>query len=512
MNESMAKKDLFHKLSYTEQLEEILEKKTFSADCKNLLLSMLYKIDTSYNDYETVKRMVDPKKQVIEDILNIIKDCNDIKLVSSAKMEQFKKKNIKFKVDQQKKKIETEQNENAMLNAIYSLPIEKKVYLDEEHSAIRNSLPFILEKGKSMNRAEIIRDFDAWSWNTTFSEIPNIESNLIYQNLQMLLGKKYLEEWMELENTKNSLEMLSNKLSAILEKKEAQEFLYLIFKVSIIVCSENDMKEKKRIKEEFIWNTKELKRLNDTVKLVKESSNIKTKAIQEIEKIDKTLNDKKLFEKELKRINAKEEELRILTPDDLEIRLNRQRRKLENQIKEANKMLYVKQYMAVKSQIIKENDLLKTIEETDKKEEYILKTQKYFIKGITEKILLEENKKQIIDLMYIFRYYEFLPYFSEKYIKDVEELKQIISKTEDILIDKLMEFKIVNKLSGNKEFDKNIIKNIFSMRMINLENINIEFVDSNEVIFYDVETIEKKFAIENEGIKLKYNKKIKLFD
>ncbi len=506
----MAKKDLFHKLSYTEQLEEILEKKTFSADCKNLLLSMLYKIDTSYNDYETVKRMVDPKRQVIEDILNIIKDCNEIKLISSAKMEQFK--NIRFKVDQQKKKIETEQNENAMLNALYNLPIEKKVYLDEEHSAIRNSLPFILEKGKSINRAEIIRDFDAWSWNTTFSEIPNIEANLIYQNLQMLLGKEFLEEWMKLENTKNSLEMLNNKLNEILERKESEEFLFLIFKLSIIICSENDTKEKKRLKEEFIWNAKELKRLNDTVKLVKESSSIKAKAIQEIEKIDKTLNDKKLFEKELKRINAKETDFRILTPDDLEVRLNRQRKKLENRIKEANNMLYVKQYMAVKAKIMKENDLLKTIEETEKKEEYILKIQKYFIKGITSKILLEENKKQIIDLMYILRYYEFLPYFGEKYINDIEELKQIINKTEDILINKLMEFKIVNKLSGDKEFDKSIIKRIFRIRMINLENINIEFVNNNEVIFYDVETIEKKFEIENEGIKLKYNKKIKLFD
>ena len=241
----MAKKDLFHKLSYTEQLEEILEKKPFSADCKNLLLSMLYKIDTSYNDYETVKRMVDPKKQVIEDILNIIKDCEDIKLVSSAKMEQFKKKNIKFKVDQQKKKIETEQNENAMLNAIYSLPVEKKVYLDEDHSAIRNSLPFILQKGRSINRAEIIRDFDAWSWNTTFSEISSIECNLIYQNLQMLLGKEFLEDWMKLENNKNSLEMLNYKLNEMLERKEAEELLYLIFKLSIIICSENDAKENK---------------------------------------------------------------------------------------------------------------------------------------------------------------------------------------------------------------------------------------------------------------------------
>lgn len=507
----MAKKDLFHKLSYTEQLEEILEKKPFSADCKNLLLSMLYKIDTSYNDYETVKRMVDPKKQVIEDILNIIKDCEDIKLVSSAKMEQFKKKNIKFKVDQQKKKIETEQNENAMLNAIYSLPVEKKVYLDEDHSAIRNSLPFILEKGRSINRAEIIRDFDAWSWNTTFSEISSIECNLIYQNLQMLLGKEFLEDWMKLENNKNSLEMLNYKLNEMLERKEAEELLYLIFKLSIIICSENDAKENKRLKEEFSWNTKELKRLNDTVKLVKESSNIKAKAIQQIEKIDKTLNDKKLFEKELKRINAKETEFRILTPDDLENRLNRQRRKLENQIKEANNMLYVKQYMAIKSKIIQENNLLKAIEETDKKEEYILKVQKYFIKGITSKILLEENRKQIIDLMYILRYYEFLPYFNEIYIRDIEELKGAINNTEDVLIDKLMELKIVNRFSNNKELDKEIIKKIFSIRMVNLENINIEFVDDNEVIFYDVETIEKKFIIENEGTKLKYNKKIKLF-
>ncbi len=75
-----------------------------------------------------------------------------------------------------------------------------------------------------------------------------------------------------------------------------------------------------------------------------------------------------------------------------------------------------------------------------------------------------------------------------------------------------MELKIVNKLSGDKEFDKNIIKKIFEMRMINLENINIEFVNNNEVIFYDVETIEKRFEIENQGTKLKYNKKIKLFD
>lgn len=510
----MAKKDLFHKLSYNEQLEEILETKTFSVDCKNLLLNMVYKLETSYNDYAIVKRMVDPKKNLIEDILEIVKDCNEIKLVNptSAKMEQFRKKNIMFTVDKKRKKIETEPNEKAMLNAIYSLPIEKKVYLDEQHSAIRNSLPYILEKGKSINRAEIIRDFDAWSWNTTFSEIPNIACNLIYQNLQMLLGKEYLEEWMILEDNKNSLEILYKKLSELLDKKQTEQFLNLIAKLSIIIYCKNNTKERKRLKEELEWNTKELKRLNDTVKLVEEVSKTKANAIQEIEEIDKILNDKELFQKELKKVNLKEIDIRILTPDDLDTRLRKQRKRMEKQIKEANNILYVKQYMELKSKVVKENNLLNSINENSKKEKYVLELQKYFIDGIKSKIIIEEDKKKIIDLMYIIRYYKYIPYFNKIYIKDVKELNDSIDKIEDILIEKLVKLKVVNKFSDTPEFDKKLIKKIFNMRMINLENINVEFTENNKVLFYDVETIEKEFEVDKENIKvLKYNKKIKMF-
>lgn len=510
----MAKKDLFYKLSYKEQLEEILETKNFSPDCKNLLLSMLYKLETSYNDYETVKRIVDSKKQMIEDVLDIIKECEVINLVNpnSAKMNQFKRKKIMFRIDKRRKKIEVEPNEKALLNAIYSLPVEKKVYLDEEHSSIRNSLPFILEQGKNIVRAEVIRDFDAWSWNTSFKDISNIESNLIYQNLQILIGKEFLEKWMKLENSKNSLEMLNNKLNEMLDKKDSEEFLNLIFKLSIIMYCEQNLQERKTLREELIWNSKELKRLNDTVNLVKEVSNIKSMAIEEIEKIDRILNDKELFNKELKKINDKEDNVRILMPDDLEVRLKRQRKRMEKQIKESNNMLLVKPYMEMKSQIIKENNLLKAIDEREKKEQYILQLQKYFIRGIKSKILLQENRKEIIDLMYIVRYYNFLPYFNNIYIKDIKQLNNSIEEIEDLLIDKLIELKIVNKFSENKEFDKKVIKKIFSMRMINLENIYIEFSKENKVIFYDVETIEEEFEIDSKGIQeLKHNKKMKLF-
>ena len=63
---------IFSKLNskdYNNQLEKILEKKDFSEDVKNLLLSCVYKIDAGYKDYETVKVAVQNKKTYIEEIL-----------------------------------------------------------------------------------------------------------------------------------------------------------------------------------------------------------------------------------------------------------------------------------------------------------------------------------------------------------------------------------------------------------------------------------------------------------
>ena len=50
-------KDIFSKINlkdYNNTLETILENKDFSEDVKNLLLSMLYKIENAYQDYINV--------------------------------------------------------------------------------------------------------------------------------------------------------------------------------------------------------------------------------------------------------------------------------------------------------------------------------------------------------------------------------------------------------------------------------------------------------------------------
>ena len=74
---------LFSKIKdYHSKLEEVLERKIFSANVKNLLLSMIYKIEISYKDYKEVKRVVKPKNEFIEEFIEIIDNyCDNIKLV-----------------------------------------------------------------------------------------------------------------------------------------------------------------------------------------------------------------------------------------------------------------------------------------------------------------------------------------------------------------------------------------------------------------------------------------------
>ena len=68
---------------YNNRLEKILDNKNYDEDVKNLLLSMLYKIENGYNDYTKVKVKAIPKENFMEKILKIIEEqCFDIKIVT----------------------------------------------------------------------------------------------------------------------------------------------------------------------------------------------------------------------------------------------------------------------------------------------------------------------------------------------------------------------------------------------------------------------------------------------
>ena len=98
--------DKIVKKDYNNELEEVLEKKYFDENVKSILLSILYKVETAYKDYEKVKVDVATKEEFITNIIKSIKDnCDDIKLVklNSQESEILGKKT--FLVEKSKKRI-----------------------------------------------------------------------------------------------------------------------------------------------------------------------------------------------------------------------------------------------------------------------------------------------------------------------------------------------------------------------------------------------------------------------
>ena len=515
----MPRDDIISKLKgNNNKLEKILSTKDFLPEVKNLLLSMLYKIELSYNDYANIKRNVETKQNFIDNVLRIIEECNYIEIIKidSEIGRDFEKKNIEFIVDKIEKKIKAFPTEKALLYSILELD-NTKMYLDEEYNIIRNSLPEILNEGKDINNVEIIRDFNAWSWNTLPQEISNIDANLIYQNLQILLGFEFFDNWMKMKKEKNMLEILKKELTTKYDETVVNNLLDKIYRISIIISIQKNSKEKQRLQEEYEYEKEEFDKLNDKKKLIEETTKKKKEIIASIKEIDKILNDDELLFNEFEKRNEKLSKYKkIYSLGHLSEKLKRERKKALNDLEECQNILDAKKYVSIKQEIKEKLDLLEEINNIQNKNEYMLEIQKNFINCFKYNIKKAETKKEIMELLYILRYYKFIPYNNEKFIKDVNELNEDISLLEKLIIEKLVLFKLLNKTIKNAELNAKIIKLILNARIMKFEDAYVEFEKGEENILiniYDGDTFEKNFKIEKqEKIQIKYNKKIKIFN
>ena len=140
----MAKEDIFSKINlkdYNNILENVLEQKAFSEDVKNLLLSMLYKIENGYEDYKTIKVNVSSKKNYVKKIIEVIKEeCKEIKLVKplSDESKVLEEKNVNYIVEKEKGKITVYPNERMMLEALIEPAM---MIVDAVHSVLERTPP-----------------------------------------------------------------------------------------------------------------------------------------------------------------------------------------------------------------------------------------------------------------------------------------------------------------------------------------------------------------------------------
>ena len=104
---------------------------------------------------------------------------------------------------------------------------------------------------------------------------------------------------------------------------------------------------------------------------------------------------------------------------------------------------------------------------------------------------------------------------------EVRQLKKEIEKNIKTLIEKAITFKIINNFSQQPELNYEILKNIFQIRIIKLEEIYIKITKEKENIYiqlFDENIFEEKVKIgtketlKSKDLEIKFNKAVKLFN
>ncbi len=522
----MEKEKIFSKFSsrdYNSELEELVEQKKYDEMAKNLLLSMLYKIETNYKDYEIVKRVSENKNSYIEEIIKIVDNkCDKIVMVKedSEEAEEMEKRGTKYLVDYLTKTISlVHPNEKLLLYSLYKIN-NKQIYLEEKYNLIRNALSNLLNVGETINKMEVIRDFTGWTWDITPSEIPEVTSNLIYQNLLYLLGEEIIRMWTKDNISIDYIKIIQQELEKLYGKEIATNILKLIYKISIIICIEKNSREKERLRQEQEDLMEELNKMNNKEEFLASLSEIRKEQNKIIKQIDKIMNDKKLLELEFKKRNNKKNKYNELVNINqlIEI-LNKERKKAWNQMEEAKKLLEPSQFVNKKQELESQLALIEDINIENykkRKYKYVIELQNNFIQALTIKLKKITQKEDVINFIYNLRYYNYIYQNENTQIKDTKELQEQLEQLQRLLIEKAYELKCITLIS--KDFEENffILKQIFLSKIIYLEgmHIKIKFNKAKMLLeIYDKELFEKSIEIpivSKANLNVKIDKKIKL--
>ena len=488
-----------------EELERILEQKQIDEQAKNLLQGILYKIEVSYKDYQKTKAIDQTEEQYVDKFIeNIRKNCNKIQVIKVSKKiedEQLEKelKNKKFHIGEQE--IISYPIEGKLLYAVEKKSSNKKI-LNNKYEEATIAVSDFINAGKNIDRLEVLRDFNGWSWTTIKKEIENIDANLIYQMLQIIFGKEFMDNWIQdKDGIIDYFEVMTNEGKKY-GKQTIEDLKELLVKTAII----NDIKENQEFAEQISKKLrsvkKELKTYEDTQSNIERISEHRSKAMKQLKDIEKILRqESRLIAEYEKRDN-------IFNINVLKKELNDKRKKLLNEISEDNYLLNPMNYMKEKKRLEDEKAKLDVKRTTKKqKEKLLIEFIKTFLKCFNTKVKATIEQEEITKLIYQFRYFMCLPYDLENNIKDLELLKEDIEKTEKLLAKKAIENKVINRVPFE------VIQHILETRIIVLEELYYKVEQEKEkyyVQIFDENITEEKIEIKSIG-KTKINKKIKIF-
>ena len=343
-------------------------------------------------------------------------------------------------------------------------------------------------------------------------EQDNYIDNLIYQNLLVMLGERFLYEWRTYNSTDKNFVEDAQKFIKIFTSND--KFLKCLYKVLYLNSSG---KEKENIDKNLKLRKQKLKKMENKVKFLEDCKTRKINLTKKIDKIDLLLNDKELLAKRFVKVNLKlEADKKIETLRKYKNLLIKEKEKYLKEISEIAILLKPSNFIKEKS-ILEETTELYNCKEN--LQDVLIDLQKEYLYFIEKKLSKMKTRDEIVDIVYELRYYSKLKLSKDINISDIEILQEYIDKILKKAITKLCKIGAMKIISMDINLNFEIIKYALDTKIINLEEIKICLIlDKEDLVIkvYDKDVFEKqgkkKLELSKNIFEVAKNRKIKIFN
>lgn len=498
---------------YNLELDEVLDDKVFSSNIKSLLLSMFYKLEICYADFKSVKRYVRSQEDFLNELIETIRlYCDNIKLVEpdSDQAKMLVRNNVLALTNEKERSILAYPTEQAFLYAISD--ISPKYFYLNANMAMKESIQRTLANGYILNNTEVLRSFTGWSWDLVYDKKFDYISNLIYQNMLVLFGEKFLYEWRTYGSTRK--DFLGEARKYAKETTGSDKYLREMFKLIYLSSSS---KEREKVDEQLKEKIKLYKKMQNRSEFFEEKKNEKIKLAKKLMKIDKALSNNDLLISEFKKTNSRlPEEKQYKSIVKYRNVVIKERSATIKQMAAISELLLPENFVRLKQELEEDLSVYKC---TESIEEVILSYSKEFLSFLEKKVSKYEDKEDFMKALCALRYYSFLNVNAHTQINQIQELNKIISRIQKKIVVKLSKIGAMRIISLDIDFNYEVVKYCLESKMIRLEDVKIEITkdtDSSVIIsVYDKDVIEKqgrkKFTKDSKTFEIKYNRKFKLF-
>ena len=486
----------WHDSDYNLILEKILDLKYFSSNSKSLLFSMIYKLEEFYKDYKIVKNIDTNKNEFLNMILETIKKyCDNINLIEPEKAEILKNNNVLAVTNEKERSILCYPTEDALLYAIAD--IMPKYFYIENIFEYKNSFQRTLVNGYNANVLEVISDFNGWSWDCNIRHKKYFRDSLIYQNLVIVFGNSFMEEW------KNRKDKKISSLNEIKKYFSKTNYFECLCKYLVLGLTE---KEKQKSNKELDAKKKELEQISDKMAYFEQIKTDKLKYLKELERLTLILNNRELMRKEYLAKNKRmTPEKRIATLGTYKKMLEARKEKVVNEVSILTASMNPINYMNHKKELEKFIEI--NSKEKENYDEIMINMQQEFIKALKETSFETEDIESLKNLIFKIRYYRFLYITKSKQIKDIPELNAATNDVLKRVIQKLVNSENIRKIAKKNNWNKEIIVNILDTKIIDLDSIRFEMdIKDDGIVFkiYEKEVFEKKFKVKRKVFKERF--------